>query len=119
MKFLTICEGGVVRSVCCATQLKLRGQDAVAASWRFNSPETLSMLMEWADYIVLMQPDMHSRLPQAKHFNKHKFRILNVGEDIWGDSFHPDLREMVEPVLDEWRRLEWNVPPEAVWPVLG
>ena len=113
MKFLTVCRGGIVRSVAMRRELVLSGQDAVAVGHDFNSPETIAMLMEWADWVILMQPTMFWMLPkEARQRHKHKIRVCNVGEDIWGDSFHPDLREQTEAAVDEWKRLKWVLPAD-------
>lgn len=115
-KFLCICEGGNVRSVGLAYILKqIHGQDALAASWRFNSSATLRTLVEWADYIVLMQPKFGDLLgtrlvddlgesqrgPYLERVGP-KVRFVDVGEDRFGYAFHPELQGGLQPVVREW-----------------
>lgn len=110
MKFLTICNGGVVRSVSMALRLKLRNQDAIAASCDFNSPDTLMMLGKWADCIILMQPKLFWVLPrELRDACRDKFRVVNVGEDVWGDPLHPELTEMTDEVVHRWRANGWKI----------
>lgn len=100
-KFLCICEAGCVRSVAMAGALKMTGdQDAVAASWRWNSKETLAQLADWADYIILMQKwDPNSFLPERAH---SKVRVVDVGPDNFGSAFHRDLFPRLVKQVQDW-----------------
>jgi hypothetical protein len=110
MKFLTICNGGVVRSVSMALRLKLLGQDAIAASCDFNSPATLQYLGSWADYIILMQPRLFWLLPaEVRDEHRGKIRVMNVGEDVWGDPLHPTLTELTDEAAHRWKRAGWCI----------
>lgn len=64
------------------------GIDAIPAGHDVNSQETLDMLSDWADRIIVMQPHYASDLPQR---NAYKIIRLNIGPDVWGNSLHPDL----------------------------
>ena len=89
MKVLTICSAGTVRSVSLAHVLKSRyGIDAIPAGHDLNSQETLDMLSDWADKIIVMQPKYAAGLPMR---NAHKIIKVDVGTDIWGSALHPDL----------------------------
>lgn len=96
-RVLCICEGGNVRSVGLAFRLKqCHGLDAIAASWRFNSPETLKLLYGWADRIVVMQPEMWEHVPAEF---RSKAAICDVGPDNYGTAFHPVLQDRLERLL--------------------
>ena len=106
-KFLCICQGGNVRSVGMAFALKYSGhQDALAASWQTNTPETLKMLYDWANYIVLMQGEFHKYIPSVY---ATKIRIVDVGPDKFGYAFHPDLQNFCQKVVKDWAEKEFNI----------
>jgi predicted protein tyrosine phosphatase len=99
MKILTICQGGAVRSVGLARVLRDhdiagRTNDAIAASWRWNSPQTLEFLGQWADLVVVMEPYMTDQIPASI---RSKTRVCDVGPDRYGNAQHPDLvRQCIE-----------------------
>lgn len=96
-KILCVCKGGDVRSVAMAYFLKHgKNEDAIAASYQFNSPETLKLLMDWADIIMVAEDYMRNRLPIG---NASKVKSIDIGPDIWGNPFHPDLRNLIEERL--------------------
>lgn len=93
MNILTICQGGAVRSVCLARLLKDkdvvgRTNDAIAASWQWNSGMTLLMLGAWADLVVVMEPYMLEKIPSTL---RDKAKICDVGPDRFGNSQNPEL----------------------------
>lgn len=93
MKILTVCQGGVVRSVGLGRLLKDRevagrNHDVIAASWQWNSQETLLMLGRWADMVIVMQPYMVGNLPEEI---RPKTQICDVGLDTYGNPLSPDL----------------------------
>lgn len=91
MRILTICEGGACRSVALARMLKINRHDAIAASWARNSAETLHMLGEWAELVVVMQPEMLDKISNSLRL---KAEVCDVGKDRWGNPFAPDLMEL-------------------------
>lgn len=105
-KFVTVCEGGNVRSVALAFQLKCKRQDAIACSWRFNHPDTQKWLFHWADRIVIMQKKFKAYIPEEFH---HKLRVLDVGEDRFGNAFHPELQAGIAPIVDEWEKRGFEI----------
>lgn len=93
MKILCVCQGGTCRSVGLARVLKDRdvagrNHDAVAASWQWNSPQTLEMLGQWAELVVVMEPWMVERLPQPI---RAKTAVCDVGPDRYGTPINPEL----------------------------
>jgi hypothetical protein len=111
-KWLCVCEGGTNRSVALALQLKQAGQDALAGSWRYNSPETFQMLVLWADYVVVMQaefaPILHEQLGLS-HLIGDKMRCVDVGPDVYGSGTHLGLNQFLQGVVAEWRQKSWEL----------
>lgn len=102
MKILTICSAGAVRSVAMAHYLKqVMGHDAVPVGADANSPETITMLSDWADLILPMQPEYARVVPKR---NRHKTVVLDIGSDVWMNSLHPDLIKKVSVLADELRK---------------
>ena len=96
-KILCVCEGGNVRSVACAYLFKYQiGYDALAASWKRNSLGTLMMLYNWADRIIIMQPEFREKVIPTCY---HKITVYDVGPDRWGSALHPDLLEIIETYM--------------------
>jgi hypothetical protein len=88
-KFLCVCDGGNVRSYALAWVLHDQlGQEAIPVGRLRVSPETMKMMCEWADLIVIMQPHMEeSILPEFKP----KLLCVDVGVDRYGMWIHPEL----------------------------
>ncbi len=94
MKFLCICDGGNVRSQAMAVVLKeVHRQEAICIGRLRVSKETMAMLTNWADVIVVMQPHMETSVPMEF---KNKIRCVDVGEDTYGIHVHPDLWAKVQ-----------------------
>lgn len=99
MKVCVMCQGGNSRSVACGYLLKYEyGIDAVACSYERNSAETLKMLFDWSDAIIVMETYMTQHIPDPY---KDKMYILDVGEDRWCNSLHPDLLAKLRPMLQK------------------
>lgn len=98
MKFLCVCDGGNVRSVGMAFALKHRedlsctGDEAIAIGRGNTSMDTLAMLCEWADRIIIMQPHMKESIG-LKYI--HKIVCVDVGPDRYGVYVHPELLQQV------------------------
>lgn len=92
-KFLCMCDGGNVRSHALAFKLKwVHHQEAIAVGRLNVKADTLNMLYEWADHIIVMQPHMTESIPESYH---HKVKVVDVGVDHWGVYVHPELNDMV------------------------
>lgn len=99
IKYLVVCDGGNVRSAALATTLKLDyGQEAICIGRLFTSSETMLMLTNWADRIILMQPHMIESIPD---FNQTKCGVADIGQDRWGIYIHPELNELVNQLAAE------------------
>ena len=82
MKVLCVCQGGNTRSVAMAYVLKKYYRiDALACGYRDNTPETLTMLYQWADLIIAMAGRVWKRIPEEY---KSKAKLCDVGSDRWG-----------------------------------
>jgi len=84
-RVLVICRGGNSRSVGLAFLLKYKySVDALSASLEKNSTETLRLLCEWADKVVLVEGWMYEPLTNwLPYVSRNKFLIFDVGGD-WG-----------------------------------
>lgn len=92
-KILCACNGGNVRSVSLAYFLKeAYGHDALAIGLKVNSPETIQLLCEWAERIVIFEQKMLDRIPEEFH---KKTRLLSTGKDIWKQANHPQLMHLI------------------------
>lgn len=89
MKFITMCDGGNVRSAAMAYELKLRGHEAFAIGRKCFSQESIGELAEWADNIILMMPHMIESVPKEY---RNKALFVDVGEDTYGHPLHDSLK---------------------------
>lgn len=99
MKIVCVCQGGNSRSVACAYLLKYKYKtDALACGWQGNRRNTLDMLYEWADKIVLMQHEFDCRIPEEF---RRKVEFVDVGPDVWCNGLHPDLLQKCDTILQK------------------
>jgi len=105
MKILTICKGGLVRSVALASVLRYEvGHDAIAYGVEKGTPETMRMLCAWADRIVVMQEEYREATKQYCYSASHgcSLCVCDVGPDVWSNPLHPDLLLKVRQYVAEW-----------------
>lgn len=108
MKFLCVCQGGTVRSAALAWLLKYHhGHDAIAASAERNSPDTLAMLVDWADRVVLMSKEIERWFP-SDLLASPKVGMMDVGADVYGTPFHPQLQAMLSHACERWAARGWD-----------
>ena len=94
MKILCVCQRGNVRASGLAYILKDRdGHDALACGWETNFGETLEMLCEWADKIIVLESYFKNKIPIK---NQGKVEIFDVGIDRWGTPTHPELLQILQ-----------------------
>lgn len=107
MKFLCVCQGGKVRAGAMAWALKDVDQDSLAAGYRTTGVETLKMLCDWADAIVLMQ-EAYIRKLETKvgkgGFDPRKMIIVDVGPDVFGTPTHDALLPYVRGIAMDWKK---------------
>ena len=81
MKILCVCVGGNCRSATLAYMLKYHyGHDALACGIEGNTQETVTMLAEWADRIIAVEPEIKEALSAHVH---SKVTVWDVGPDRW------------------------------------
>ena len=109
-KILTVCSQGLMRSVALADVLKLHFEPVdvipIGSAKNANSAETLQMLCDWADHIVLMEPHYQQRLEQrmevANLQDEYRIHVCNVGPDTYGGQ-HNRRRALIDLVWN-WTR---------------
>lgn len=87
-----------------AHALKDRGYDAVPVGHDKNSQDTIDMLSDWADRIIVMQPRFASGILKR---NAHKVvppELTDVGMDRWGAPLDLGLQERVNDIIDRLER---------------
>jgi len=102
MKILTICSAGTVRSVAMAHCLKHNfDQDALPAGRDANSQQTLDMLSDWADVIILMQPKYGEGILKRHVHKVVPPALTDVGMDRWGNALDPELQSIVGEIAKD------------------
>lgn len=93
--WLVICRGGNTRSVAVAMLLKYKyKKDALTASLEKNAPNTLRMLMAWADRILVMELD-HYKYVREHYSNKVELLDLTRTARLRAHPFEiPFLKEI-------------------------
>lgn len=98
-KILTICAGGNVRSVGLRYLLHYKyGHEVLACGQDANLPETIDMLCNWADYIIVVAEEY---LPVVPEKYKNKLFLYNIGPDRFGYAFNPELLAISDKLIQE------------------
>ncbi len=100
MNILTLCQRGNNRSVVLATILReeYKQKDVISQGIFSSSQETLVMLYEWADKILVVE----EKFTGAVHPEyRDKVVLINLGPDQWGYKHHPDLERKIRNILRE------------------
>ena len=100
-----MCQGGHVRSVGLKYLLRYGGYncDVLACGWEGNTEATRRMLYGWADTIIVMQKQFADHVPAEFHTNADGSRKLfcyDVGEDRFGNPFHPELQATLKALVE-------------------
>jgi hypothetical protein len=90
-RILCLCSAGAKRSNYLAFLLKGLGYDSLAAGVDMNSPETVEFLCNWADVVVVVQPELLSKLPAV---GWGKLDPATIGPDVWVDTTPPELIQL-------------------------
>jgi len=98
MKILTVCDQGNNRSVNFAHLLKYWNNDVIPIGLDTTSQETLEMLYDWADYIILTEAIQKYKMPEEYN---NKIKILDVGADNFPRPFNIELNSKVKRLLEE------------------
>jgi hypothetical protein len=62
--------------------------DALACGWEKNSSETMKLMCDWAQAIIVMEEQFLEKVPEE--YDDKTF-VLDVGPDVWCNSFHREL----------------------------
>jgi len=91
IKILCLCPGGSCRSVAMVYELRDRfNHDALHASMKKASLETISMLYEWADIVIVSNLfDLGVSRESQKTYS------LELGKDVWRDPMNRELRALI------------------------
>lgn len=88
-KIVCVCRYGQVRSVCARYILTkvYRFRKVITCGWENTDTETLGMLYDWADVVIVVGRPRDWNLPTPEQKTLH----LEVGSDVWNDYRHPYL----------------------------
>lgn len=110
MKILVLCDQGNNRSVTLAHHLKYWDHDVIPAGLKTNSPETLAMLFDWADRIILTErtqgDEIEKLFPEWRTTENmvsalRKAQLWNIGPDVYPRPFNKELLPIVRRLMDE------------------
>ena len=96
---LCVCEHGNNRSVTMAFILKyVENFETLSAGVGYHTPETLKMLYEWADVIVVPEDKLLALIPEEY---KSKIKFYNIGKDIYNRPFNQILFQKAKKMMEE------------------
>jgi hypothetical protein len=95
MKILTVCNEGNNRSVQFSHLLKYWNHDVIPIGLDNTSEETLNMLFNWADYIIITAKDQ--KIPMRYY---SKVVLFNIGDDHYPRPFNKELFTKAKEILN-------------------
>lgn len=102
MKVLCVCAAGMVRSQALVFVLKANyaqyGVDALACGVGGNGSDTLQMLYEWAQVIIVLDGTL---VPLILEPYRGKVLVFDVGPDRWHDPGSSDLHNILRELCRE------------------
>jgi hypothetical protein len=99
MKVLCLCQKGNSRSVALAFLLKKEYHlDTLSAGLVTSSSETLDMLFQWCDVMILTSRRYLHLIPDKY---RDKLKVWHVGTDRFFRGFEPELLDMFHTFLRE------------------
>lgn len=87
-----------------ARELKRYGHDVLVAGLGYNDPETIRMLVDWAEKIVVLQKELLELVPPEA---LEKVVVADVGPDVWAGAHDKDLVNRVKVIVDAWHKANW------------
>ena len=95
-RILTICQGGLVRSVGMkyALTYKYRFGEAIALGVEGNTAETILAIAKMCDQVILMDSTLKSSMPEGI-----EYLLCDVGPDVFRNPFHEDLQQKISDWL--------------------
>lgn len=94
MKILAVCRSGRVRSHAIKVAMELKGHEAINAGVKYHSPETLKMLAEWAELILVPEAWIKEELESMGITTR--IIDLQIGPDIWKTKVTQDLMKVTQ-----------------------
>ena len=95
---LCVCEHGNNRSVTMAHILKyVENFETLTAGVAYHSYQTLEMLYQWADVIVVPEDKLLHLIPLSY---KHKIKFYNIGEDKYPRPFNQELYQKAKKLME-------------------
>lgn len=73
------------------------GADTIPVGTDMHTAETLEMLYNWADHIILLDDMLLSRIPKKYHV---KLKNWSVGVDRFPRPFNPELYRIAKNMID-------------------
>ncbi len=99
MKILTVCNGGNCRSVTLASMIKQEGVEAISIGVRTSTKETVKLLADWADKIIVVADgQVMKRFPNGYAY---KLIYMDIGKDKWEQAMHPQLVNKIKQALQQ------------------
>ena len=96
-RVLCICQKGNMRSVACAYLLKKKYKiDALACGMRTSHRDTVLMLCNWAELVIVLRAHYKDELPTEV---QKKTIVIDVGTDRWFKGYPEDLLYKLDGVL--------------------
>jgi len=96
---LCVCAHGNNRSVTMAYILKyVLNFEPLTAGLEYHTQETLKMLYEWADVIIVPEEKLIAMIPEE---HKSKIKFYNIGEDVYPRPFNKELLAKARKLMDE------------------
>ena len=102
VKILILCDKGINRSHTLASRLKWvgDGHDILTAGIETNDPETLHMLAEWADRIILTDEGQWNVIPHVVMGDyDYKTEVWNIGPDKYPRPYNKELLAIVTKLI--------------------
>lgn len=99
MKILAVCNGGNCRSVTLASMIKQddHSVEAIPIGVRTSSQETIRLLADWADKIVVVADGpIINKFPKGY---ENKLIHIDIGKDKWVQAMHPKLVQIIKKAL--------------------
>lgn len=97
MFYLCVCAYGHSRSVALCRTLHGRGVHAVAAGVR-TAGDALELIGQRAEKVLVLDDALLPVIPKSL---ASKVVSFHVGPDRWVNPYHPELRAILEKMVDE------------------
>lgn len=98
MKILCVCGKGINRSVHIASLLKWHKHDTIAIGLENTTQDTLKMLFDWADAIILTDAMQVYQMPNGY---KEKVKLWNVGPDNYPRPYNKHLMAIIGKMIEQ------------------